>query len=162
MSVILGVNCMSHDTSACLIIDGQVVSLVEKERLYRQEHTDQFPYSAINSCLNIAGVTDKGVNIISYSHKSPPTSFLQDKFREPTNENAIDIKWWLDLTCKSRKPHQFFDNIHNLIYAGYHESHAASTFFVSPFNQALILLTDGLVMICQHCLLWGVIIELIL
>ena len=56
---VLGINCLAHDTSAALVVDGQVVAFVEEERLSREKHTWKFPDRAISWCLATAGLSDE-------------------------------------------------------------------------------------------------------
>jgi predicted NodU family carbamoyl transferase len=53
---ILGINCFSHDTAACLLEDGRLVALAEEERFNRERHTKRFPDQAIDFCLSLAGI----------------------------------------------------------------------------------------------------------
>ena len=62
---ILGTNCSSHDTSAAIIKDGQVLFAVEEERLNGKKHTREFPINAIRACLDFADITINDINIVA-------------------------------------------------------------------------------------------------
>ncbi|MBO0730123.1 MAG: hypothetical protein J2P57_12755, partial [Acidimicrobiaceae bacterium] len=69
MHAILGINCFSHDTAACLLVDGQVVAFVEEERLNREVHTKRFPHQAISSCLRQGGLDIGDVDVVAFAHQ---------------------------------------------------------------------------------------------
>src|SRR5438876_10744789 len=67
---ILGVNCFSHDTAACLVADGVPVAIGEEERFNRDQHTKAFPDQAIAFCLGRGGITIEDVDIVAFAHKA--------------------------------------------------------------------------------------------
>src|SRR5690349_7783844 len=75
--IILGINYFFHDSSACLLRDGELLVTLEEERLTRQKHTSAFPTKAVERCLKIAGVKPAEVNHIAVS--IAPTLHWQKK-----------------------------------------------------------------------------------
>jgi len=66
---VLGINCFSHDTAACLLKDGRLVALAEEERFNRQRHTKRFPDQAIGFCLGLAGIGIGEVDVVAFAHR---------------------------------------------------------------------------------------------
>jgi hypothetical protein len=66
---VLGINCFSHDTAACLLEDGRLVALAEEERFNRQRHTKRFPDQAIGFCLGLAGIGIGEVDVVAFAHR---------------------------------------------------------------------------------------------
>ena len=66
---VLGINCFSHDTAACLLEDGRLVALAEEERFNRERHTKRFPDQAIGFCLGLAGIGIREVDVVAFAHR---------------------------------------------------------------------------------------------
>ena len=66
---ILGLSCFYHDSAACLIRNGEIVSAAQEERFTRKKHDPQFPYNAINYCLQDSNITVKDVNHVVFYDK---------------------------------------------------------------------------------------------
>ncbi|MCD6423204.1 MAG: hypothetical protein J7L42_03710, partial [Elusimicrobia bacterium] len=147
---ILGVSCWYHDGAAALIQDGKIVACAEEERFTRIKHDFNFPENAINFCLEEANITLKDIDwvvfydkpfhkferIISSILKEVP--FSCGVFRE-----AIPL--WLKEKLHFRKKVKktFGINEDKILFCWHHLSHAASSFFLSPFEEAAILTIDG-------------------
>ncbi len=150
--MILGINYYFHDSTACLIKDGQLLVAIEEERLSREKHTRAFPEAAIQRCLNIAGITYDDIDHIALSiqpklHAGAKAAYLlkNPKFAAPflkhelvqpifkqRDLNAWYNKHWSDSTSKPQ--------IHPI---SHHHSHGKGSFFVSPYEEAAILTLDG-------------------
>ena len=66
---VLGINCFSHDTAACLLADGRIVAFAEEERFNRERHTKRFPDQAIAFCLAQGGVQMGEVDVVAFAHR---------------------------------------------------------------------------------------------
>ncbi len=148
---ILGISAFYHDSAACLLRDGEIVAAVQEERFTRKKHDAGFPKLAVEHCLSKAGIRADELDYVGFYDK-PLLKF--DRLIESylsyapkgfaSFRKAIPI--WLrdklhiprvltkNLGCKPRKP---------FVFTEHHESHAASAFFPSPFEDAAILTMDG-------------------
>ncbi|MFD2206849.1 carbamoyltransferase [Kiloniella antarctica] len=147
--MILGISAFYHDSAACLIRDGKVVAAMQEERFSRVKHDARFPKQAVEACLKIAGVTISEVDFVSYYEKSSlkfdrlfKTYLMHAPQGLGTFIKAMPIwlkeKLWLDKAI--RKELGFKGKI---ISPEHHESHAASSFYPSPFESAAFLTMDG-------------------
>jgi len=144
---ILGINCYMHDASACLLEDGRIVAFAEEERFNREKHTSAFPEHAIDFCLRHAGITIREIEHIAYFWipwkgilaramqilKAAPMSFAQNPHRLRVFQQMLGIRRLF------RKRYGYRNRFH---FVEHHLAHAASAFFVSPFEEAAILIVD--------------------
>ncbi len=151
---ILGISAYYHDSAACLVQDGDIAAAAQEERFSRRKHDHAFPARAIAYCLAEGGVAPDGLDAVVFYEK-PLTKFvriLQTYFAvaprglRPFLE-AIPLwarhKLWI--------PHEIETGLADLgmarpgkfYFPTHHESHAASAFFPSPFDEAAIVTTDG-------------------
>jgi carbamoyltransferase len=147
---ILGINAYHGNASAAIIADGRLVAAVEEERFNRVKYAAGFPSAAIRYCLDTAGITLSEVDHIAIPRN--PWARLGTKLlyamRMPSfaRERA---KVMVRFTGIPEALAQAFDIAPEKIHARYHriehhQAHLASTFFVSPFEQAALLSADGL------------------
>ncbi|MBI1424798.1 MAG: carbamoyltransferase [Gammaproteobacteria bacterium] len=149
---ILGLNYFYHDSSACLVQDGVLTVAIEEERLTRKKHTYSFPFKAIDRCLQVANITPDKIDAIAVSVKPE-----LDWFKRLVHGISIfpksvpffkyeillyywkqkEFRAWVNKTWPqgSKRP-----AIH---FIPHHLTHAAGTFFVSPYESAAILSIDG-------------------
>ena len=147
---ILGLSCFYHDAAAVLLQDGDLVAAVEEERFSRVKHDHSFPQHAINYCLSEGGITAQDIDYIVFYEKpllkferilsstlgSYPMSW--GVFRESM------ITWFNDkLWIKGQILGELGVEAEKLLFVEHHLSHAASTFFASPYKEAAILTVDG-------------------
>lgn len=146
MSAVLGINCFSHDTSACLVVDGVAVAMGEEERFNRDRHTKAFPDSAIRFCLDEAGLEMRDLDAVAMAHQ-PATDFR----RGATDALArlapkrLAAQAFVDgrLVARERAFRRRWSYANKPLYhVGHHEAHAASAFFASPFDKAAVLTLD--------------------
>jgi len=151
---ILGISAFYHDSAAALIKDGEIIFASSEERYTRQKGTDVFPINAINNALKFANITlneierivfyDKPIIkfdriIASYIHRSPlgVHSFIK----------AIPLwlkkKLWVEDTIKKELKFKESKYKKDILFTEHHQSHAASAFYPSPFEEAAILTVDG-------------------
>jgi carbamoyltransferase len=147
---VLGLSFYYHDSSAALIQDGRVVAAVEEERFSRVKHDSGFPKLAIDFCLERAGITIRDVDLVVFYEKpilkferilttafsTFPRSWAV--FRESMHTWLTKKLWIKDLLKKQLKlPAE------KIAFADHHMSHAAASYFTSPFDHAAILTVDG-------------------
>lgn len=155
---ILGINSAYHESSACLIKDGDMVAAVEEERFTRKKHAkqakvdnpDELPTNSINFCLNRAGITLSQVDYIGFSF-NPKIRLKNKEFEEqtingswgtPEGEEKFYSKIMGVPLCLSKLANEDISN--KFIWIDHHSCHAASSFFVSPFQKAAIMSVDGI------------------
>ncbi len=153
---ILGISAFYHDSAAALVEDGCIVAAAQEERFTRKKHDSRFPAHAINYCLSEAGVELDGVDYVAFYDKP----FLKFERLLETyiafaprgfNSFRMAIPLWLKeklfqkrlLRDKLKTHAPDYDWEYRLLFAEHHQSHAASAFFPSPFEEAVILTMDG-------------------
>ncbi len=146
---ILGISAYYHDSAACIVKDGVILAAAQEERFSRKKHDHRFPKHAINFCLNYAGIKSPDLDLIAFYDKpflkferllETYLAFAPAGIKSFIKAMPLWIKeklWMKDLI---RKELGFEGKI---IFPEHHESHAASAFFPSPFNEAAILTMDG-------------------
>ena len=146
---ILGISAFYHDSAACLIQDGRIVAAASEERFTRKKHDHNFPLNAILYCLKEGGITAKDLDYVGFYDK-PLVKFERILYTYmatfpksfPSFMKAIPL--WL--TEKLWIPHEIrkkLDYTGPILFSEHHEAHAASSFLVSPFEEAAILTVDG-------------------
>ena len=146
---ILGISAFYHDSAACLLVDGRVVAAAQEERFSRKKHDAGFPRKAIEYCLAEAGCTMAEIDQVAF-HEKPLIKFDRalETFlaRAPRNGRMFWRGMGNWFSEKLRLPERLeaeFDYRGEILYASHHESHAASAFYVSPFESSAILTADG-------------------
>jgi len=147
---ILGISAYYHDSAACLVEDGRIVAAAQEERFTRKKHDSSFPSRAVDYCLREAGITTSGLDLVGFYEK-PLVKF--DRLLETYAACAprgwrsylmampmwLSDKLWMASDIKER-----LEGYQGEVYFGeHHESHAASAFYPSPFEQAAIVTMDG-------------------
>jgi len=148
---ILGISAFYHDSAACLVRDGEIVAAAQEERFTRKKHDYRFPTRAIDYCLAEAGISAEQLDIVAFYDK-PLLKF--DRLLETYVAYApqgfrlflMGLPLWLkqklytprelDLGLGGRYKGRY-------VFLEHHESHAASAFLPSPFDEAAILTLDG-------------------
>jgi len=147
---ILGISCYFHDAAAALLVDGRLVAAAEEERFSRIKHDFGFPTRAIRFCLDRGKVSGADLDYVAFFEK-PFIKFeriLQTALATVPRSHAVFRKamttWMLDkLWVKSRIRDNLGIDPSRILFVEHHESHAASAFFCSPFDDAAILTVDG-------------------
>ena len=156
MTYILGISAFYHDSSAALIKDGKIISAVQEERFTRVKHDSSFPKESIKYILKNSDIKLSDINSIVFYEKpflkferllETYIAFAPKGFRS----FAASMPLWLreklfqkDMIFKELKNiDQSFDDIKKLKFSEHHMSHAASAYYPSPFDEALVLTTDG-------------------
>src|SRR6266436_3930883 len=152
---ILGISAFYHDSAAALVEDGRIVAAAQEERFTRKKHDASFPRHAIGYCLDAAGANLSEIDHIAFYDK-PFLKFerlletyiaLAPKgFRSFQMAIPLWLKEKLFQKSLLRKKLKEFDEdftLDKLLFAEHHLSHAASAFYPSPFENAVVLTMDG-------------------
>jgi len=153
---ILGISAFYHDSAAALVEDGRITAAAQEERFTRKKHDADFPTQAIQSCLQAAGANMADVDYVAFYDKpflkferllETYLSFAPRGFKSFSMAMPVWLREKLfqkDLLRKKLQEHQpDFDWKGKLLFAEHHQSHAASAFFPSPFEKAVVLTMDG-------------------
>jgi carbamoyltransferase len=153
---ILGISAFYHDSAAALVEDGVIVAAAQEERFTRKKHDPGFPAEAISYCLSEAGIEMKDVDYVAFYDKpflkferllETYLAFAPSGFRSFKTAIPVWLKEKLfqkDFLRKEFKKHDpDFDWQNKLLFAEHHQSHAASAFYPSPFEEAVVLTMDG-------------------
>jgi len=148
---ILGISAFYHDSAACLVQDGQLVAAAQEERFTRKKHDFRFPTNAIEYCLTEAGIDAGQLDHVAFYDK-PLMKFerlLETYFAyAPLGLRSFLHAMPLWLRDKLHLPREMDKGLGKqykgrYIFPEHHESHAASAFFPSPYEEAAILTIDG-------------------
>ena len=146
---ILGISCFYHDSAACLVRDGEIVSAVQEERFTRKKHDAGFPVNAINYCLKEAGIGAGDLDFVAFYDKpfvkferilETALSYAPSGITQFIEAIPAWLKQKLWVTEIIKKDLGFEGKT---LFAEHHESHAASAFYLSPFKEAAFLTIDG-------------------
>jgi carbamoyltransferase len=145
--IILGItHPISWNNAACILVDGQLIAMVEEERLNRIKHSPRMvPKLAMEYCLKQAGVSLSQVDYVAIGFDSAVRAALGNlRSEESLLSNLNQAARWLrdGLTYEKKLPLEGFDRS-RVIFVNHHQSHAASTFIASGFPEANILSLDG-------------------
>ena len=150
MTAILGISAFYHDSAAALVVDGEIVAAAQEERFTRKKHDPEFPAQAIACCLEEAGLDATGLDYVAFYDK-PFAKF--DRLLEtylayaPAGLRSFSLAMPLWLRQKLHLRRIIRAHLEGcrapLLFMDHHESHAASAFFPSPFDEAAILTLDG-------------------
>ncbi|MCH7972516.1 MAG: carbamoyltransferase [Bacteroidetes bacterium] len=146
---ILGISAFYHDSAACLVKDGDIIAAAQEERFTRKKHDFRFPINAINFCMDFARIGSDDLEIVAFYDK--PFLKFERILETYLTYAPIGIKsflkamplWikekiWMKELIKNE-----LDYKGKIIFPEHHESHAASAFYPSPYNEAAILTMDG-------------------
>ncbi len=151
MSRILGISAYYHDSAAALVVDGGIVAAAQEERFTRRKHDHVFPKQAAEYCLAEGGIGADDLDYVVFYEK-PYLKF--DRLLEtylafaPTGIRSFLMAMPLWLKTKLHLPREIDRALGGkargkILFTRHHESHAASAFFPSPFEEAAILTVDG-------------------
>ncbi|MEQ9403104.1 MAG: carbamoyltransferase [Cyclobacteriaceae bacterium] len=151
----LGISCFYHDSSACLLKDGKVQCAIQEERLTRKKNDDSFPIHSIRKCLEFEGITIDQIESVVYYEK-PFIKFerIVETYLIFSRINLLfffkSASIWMKeklflkrLILKQLKREGLEISKNKLLFCEHHISHAASAFYYSPFQKALVLNIDG-------------------
>lgn len=151
MAAILGISAFYHDSAAALVVDGQIVAAAQEERFTRKKHDDSFPSHAVEYCLAEAGLKPAELDWVGFYDK-PLLKFerLLETYLAyaPRGIQSFSRALPLWIGEKLFLPRLLSRGLKGeyrkrFVFTEHHESHAASAFFPSPFDEAAILTLDG-------------------
>ena len=155
MTSILGISAFYHDAAAALVVDGKIVAAAQEERFTRVKHDASFPINSIQYCLDHAGVSVEDIDHVVFYEKSflkferlLETYLIHAPRGWASFLNSMPIwlgsKLYLSRTISKRLGELGTGRYRRrIIFPEHHQSHAASAFFASPFDEAAILTVDG-------------------
>jgi carbamoyltransferase len=147
---ILGISAYYHDSAACLVEDGRIVAAAQEERFTRKKHDASFPAAAVEYCLREAGITASELDLVGFYEK-PLVKFtrLLETYiacaPRGWRSYLMAIPLWLSekLWMADDIASRLEGYTGQVLFGEHHESHAASAFYPSPFEQAAIVTIDG-------------------
>ena len=151
MTAILGISALYHDSAAALVLDGEILAAAQEERFTRKKHDAAFPSRAMQYCLREAGLNAGQLDYVVFYEK-PLVKFerLLETYLAfaPRGLRSFSLAMprWLKEKLSIRRilRSALGPEFHGkLLFTGHHESHAASAFFPSPYDEAAILTLDG-------------------
>ena len=146
---ILGISAFYHDSAACLVQDGVIVAAAQEERFSRKKHDHRFPTEAVAFCLKEAAITTEDIDHVVFYDKpwlkferllETYLAFAPVGIRSFMKAMPLWLKekLWMDSAIKAQLGYEG-----SLLFPEHHQSHAASAFFPSPYEEAAILTIDG-------------------
>ena len=156
MTSVLGISGFYHDSAAAIIVNGEIIAAAQEERFTRKKHDASYPKNAINYVLKEAGLKLNDVDHIVFYEKPflkferlletyvgfSPSGFKSFSMSMPLwlREKLFQKKMLFDAL---KEQDNNFNNIKKINFSEHHLSHAASAFFSSPYDEAIILTLDG-------------------
>ena len=156
MNSILGISAFYHDSAACILKDGKIIAAAQEERFSRKKHDPRYPVNAIEFVLKYANLKLSEVDQIVFFEK-PFLKFerLLETYVAFAPKGFVSFAKAMPLWIKEKlfqknylfnklKEHDInYKSDKNIFFSDHHLSHAASAFYPSPFNEAVILTADG-------------------
>ena len=156
MTSILGISALFHDSAACIVVDGNIIAAAQEERFSRIKHDSDFPIKSIDFVLNHAKLKIKDIDYIVF-YENPTLKFnrILKSYIGLAPKGLFSFMKSMSLWFKGKlfqknliyrnlkKIDESFDEINKIKFCEHHYSHAASAFFPSPFQEALVLTADG-------------------
>jgi len=154
---ILGISAFYHDSAAAIIVDGNILAAAQEERYTRKKHDAGFPKNAIRFCLEYKGLSLSDIDAVVFYDK-PFVKFERlletyiantpNGFRSFLSAMPVWLKEKLYLKSLLRRELSLLENhkkreLPPLLFTHHHQSHAASAYFPSPFDEAAVLCMDG-------------------
>ncbi len=156
MTSVLGISAFYHDSAAAIIVDGEIIAAAQEERFTRKKHDASYPKNAINYVLKEAGLKLREVdNVVFYEKPFLKFERLLETYIgfSPSGFKSFSMSMPLWLSEKLFQKKMLFDalkeqdnnfnDIKKINFSEHHLSHAASAFFSSPYDEAIILTLDG-------------------
>ena len=156
MTSVLGISSFYHDSAAAIIIDGEIIAAAQEERFTRKKHDASYPKNAINYVLKEAGLKLSEIDHVVFYEKPflkferlletyvgfSPSGFRSFSMSMPLwlSEKLFQKKMLFD---ELKEQDNNFNDIKKINFSEHHLSHAASAFFSSPYDEAIILTLDG-------------------
>ena len=156
MVSILGISAFYHDSAAAIIVDGKIIAAAQEERFTRKKHDSSFPFHAVDFVLKFAKLKLSEIDYVVFYEKpflkferllETYVAFAPRGFRQFTKSMPSWLREKLfqkNMLMKLLNEHDknFLDE-KKIFFSEHHLSHAASAFYPSPFNEAIVLTADG-------------------
>ena len=156
MTSILGISAFYHDSAAAILVDGEIVAAAQEERFSRKKHDPRYPFNAINYVLKESKLNLSKIDYIVFFEKPflkferlletymafAPRGFKSFSLSMPIwlREKLFQKKFLFE---KLKEHDENFNEINKIKFSEHHYSHAASAFYPSPFEEAVVLTLDG-------------------
>ncbi len=151
---LLGISCYYHDSAACLVDEGRIVAAAQEERFTRKKHDEGFPTNAVRYCLAEGGVgTGELDGVVFYDkpllkfHRILETYLATAPKGLRSAVMALPVwlreKLWIPPQIQEALEACGVGEAKEIFFTEHHESHAASAFYPSPFEEAAVLTLDG-------------------
>ena len=156
MTSILGISAFYHDSAAAIIVDGEIIAAAQEERFSRKKHDPRYPFNAVNYVLEQSNFDLNNIDHIVFFEKPflkferlletymafAPKGFKSFSLSMPIwlREKLFQKKFLFE---KLKEHDKTFNDINKIKFSEHHYSHAASAFYPSPFEEAIILTLDG-------------------
>jgi carbamoyltransferase len=152
---ILGISAYYHDSAAALVVDGRIVAAAQEERFSRRKHDARFPVHAVRFCLEHAHLAPDDIDAVVFYEKpflkferllETYLAFAPRGYRSFAMAMPLWIREKLfqkDLLGRELKRLGFTSPTERMLFAEHHQSHAASAYYPSPFDEAVVLTMDG-------------------
>lgn len=147
--IVVGISCYYHDAAVCILKDGHIVAAAAEERFTRIKHDNNFPIHALQFCLDWVGISVQEVDVVVFYEK-PIIKFErilhQHLAHFPKSRKVFmdTIGSWFDLKLQIPKTLKKTVGYTGPVkYIEHHLSHAASSYYISPFNTSVIVTLDG-------------------
>jgi carbamoyltransferase len=146
---ILGISAFYHDSAACLIQEGYISAAAQEERFTRKKHDESFPIHALDYCLKEGNLDINDVDLLVF-YENPAIKFnrivgylhINTTLSRNLVENIVDL-WSKNKLWQEEIIRAYSNYTGKIIFPLHHQSHAASAFFPSPYNEAAIITVDG-------------------
>jgi carbamoyltransferase len=146
---ILGISCFYHDSAAALVREGEIIAAAQEERFTRKKHDFNFPLNAINYCLTAGSIKAEDLDYVVFYDKpfikferilETSLAYAPSGIRQFIQAMPLWLKQklWIPEIIKKELSYKG-----KILFTGHHESHAASAFYLSPFQEAAFLTMDG-------------------
>ena len=147
---ILGISAYYHDAAACLVRDGEIVAAAQEERFTRKKHDPDFPGNAVRYCLREGGIGPQDLDFVGFYDK-PLLKFerLLESYLGVAPQGLRSFMMAMPVWVKEKLftreliRREMGEYSGKVLFAEHHESHAASAFYPSPFEEAAVLTMDG-------------------
>ena len=156
MTSVLGISAFYHDSAACIVKNGEIIAAAQEERFTRKKHDASYPYNSIQFVLNYSKLKLSEIDYIVFFEKPflkferlletyvafAPKGFLSFSKAIPIwiKEKLFQKKFLFE---KLKDHDENFKSDKNIFFSEHHRSHAASAFYPSPFEEAVVLTADG-------------------
>jgi carbamoyltransferase len=151
VTAILGISAFFHDSAAALVVDGEIIAAAQEERFTRIKQDESFPVNAIHYCLKEAGLEPEDLDYVGFYDKPLKkferlleTYFAYAPAGYPSFRKALPV-WMQEKLHLPREMDKGLQGRYKgrYVFTDHHESHAASAFFPSPYEEAAIITMDG-------------------